>query len=102
MSKNHFIITALVTVNVCMLIANINLYKRQFYNKNYQTIYINETIEKININECTFEALESLGGIGTHKANKIFFNRPYDDIHEIRKVVGDKVFYNIKDKITVK
>lgn len=87
---------------------NIMFYKANFYNNNYQTnsqivnIDNKPNIDKININDCSCEALDSLDGIGEVKANKIIENRPYKDIYEIRKFIGETTFNNIKDYIMVK
>lgn len=86
---------------------NIMFYKANFYNNNYQTnsqivnIDNKPNIDKININDCSYEALDSLDGIGEVKANKIIENRPYKDIYEIRKFIGETTFNNIKDYITI-
>lgn len=82
-------------------------YKTNFYNNNYQTqtqiVNIDNTpkVDKININNCSHEALDSLKGIGEIKANKIINNRPYNDIYEIKEVVGETTFENIKNFITI-
>lgn len=87
---------------------NIMFYKANFYNNNYQTnaqivnIDNKPNTDKININDCSCEALDSLDGIGEFKANKIIENRPYKDIYEIRKFIGETTFNNIKDYIMVK
>lgn len=86
---------------------NIMFYKANFYNNNYQTnaqivnIDNKPNIDKININDCSYETLDSLDGIGEVKANKIIENRPYKDIYEIRKFIGETTFNNIKDYITI-
>lgn len=76
--------------------------------QNYMFYKVNQSVlnftleEKIDINSCSFEALTSLSGIGEKKALDIIEGRPYQDIYEIHRYVGDKVFYCIKDKITIK
>ncbi len=99
----------LIILVLLMILQNVMFYKSNFSNDNYvnQTVNVNTLdnktkSEKININECSFEALENLTGIGEAKATKIISNRPYLDIYEIRKVVGDRTFSVIKDKITTK
>lgn len=97
---NIFLVTLLV-------IQNAMFYKVNFsgnVNQNItQTVNVSqkEDIEKININNCSFEALDSLRGIGEVKANRIINSRPYKDIYELRKVIGDTTFNNIKKYITV-
>lgn len=55
----------------------------------------------IDINTTSGETLDSLPGIGPATAQKIITNRPYTDIQELvtKKVVSQKVFDQIKDKI---
>ncbi|MDP2638045.1 MAG: ComEA family DNA-binding protein [Candidatus Levybacteria bacterium] len=62
-----------------------------------------ETAELVNINMGTQAQLEALPGIGPVTAQKIIAGRPYSAVDELlsRKVVGNKVFEQIKDKITV-
>lgn len=57
----------------------------------------------INVNSATGAELDTLPGIGPVTAEKIINNRPYSSVDELlsRKVVTDKVFSQIKDKITV-
>lgn len=57
----------------------------------------------ININSATADQLDSLPGIGAATAEKIITNRPYDKVEDLvtKKVVGQKVFNEIKDKITL-
>jgi len=61
-----------------------------------------QTSDLININSASQGELESLPGIGPVTAQKIIDNRPYSSIEELRskKVVGSKVFEDIKDKIS--
>jgi competence protein ComEA len=55
----------------------------------------------ININLASETDLDSLPGIGPVTAAKIINNRPYSNINELlnKKVVSQKVFDEIKDKI---
>lgn len=80
-------------------------YRANFYNVNYQTqnVYIDNTpkLDKIDINTCSYEALDSLEGIGAVRANRIINNRPYKDIYQVKKLVGETTFNKIKDKIKV-
>lgn len=82
-------------------------YRANFYNNNYQTntqiVNIDNTpkFDKIDINTCSYEALDSLEGIGVVRATKIINNRPYKDIYQIRRLVGETTFNKIKDKIKV-
>jgi competence protein ComEA len=61
-------------------------------------------VEKININTCSKEALESLPGIGETLASRIIKNRPYIDIYELLKVdgLGEKTLEQIKESVVVK
>lgn len=63
----------------------------------------NRTSGSININSAGLEELDTLPGIGPVTAEKIINNRPYTSIEELlnKKVVGSKVFDQIKEKITV-
>lgn len=56
----------------------------------------------ININVASESELDTLSGIGPVTAGKIINNRPYSQIEELtsKKVVSQKVFDQIKDKIT--
>lgn len=56
----------------------------------------------INVNTATESELDSLYGIGAVTAAKIIDNRPYYDIQELvaKKVISQRVFSKIKDKIT--
>ncbi len=82
-------------------------YRTNFYNNNYhaqtQIVNIDNTpkVDKININNCSYEALNSLKGIGEIKAKKIISNRPYNDIYEIKEIVGKTTFENNKNLITI-
>ena len=55
----------------------------------------------VNINGASQSQLESLPGIGQVTAEKIIGNRPYVSIEELvqKKILGQKVFDQIKDKI---
>ena len=57
----------------------------------------------ININLANEKELDSLPGVGAVTAQKIIAGRPYKSIDELtqKKIVGQKVFENLKDKITV-
>lgn len=106
------LLIAIVVLNI-VLVFSMVLQNFMFYNKNYaganhnvtqtQTVVIDnqEKVEKININNCSLEALKELRGIGEKKAASIINARPYKDIYEIKKVVGDTTFENIKKHITV-
>ena len=58
---------------------------------------------RININSASQGELEGLPGIGPVTAGKIMAGRPYQNISELvgRKIVGTKVFEQIKDQISV-
>jgi competence protein ComEA len=57
----------------------------------------------ININSASESELDTLPGIGKTTADKIISNRPYGVIEELveKKIVGNKVFQDIKGKIGV-
>lgn len=57
----------------------------------------------ININSASSSELDTLPGIGPVTANKIIDNRPYTAVEDLltKKAVGQSVFENIKDKISV-
>ncbi len=56
----------------------------------------------ININEASSSELDKLPGVGAVTSQKIIDNRPYSSVDELlsKKVVGSKVFEQIKEKIT--
>ncbi len=55
----------------------------------------------ININSASSQELDGLPGIGEITADKIVSNRPYEKIEALveKKIVGQKVFDQIKEKI---
>ena len=57
----------------------------------------------VDINTGSQSQLEALPGIGPVTASKIIAGRPYNSVDELlsKKIVGSKVFNQIKDKITV-
>lgn len=57
----------------------------------------------ININTSSQSQLEALPGVGPVTAQKIISGRPYSSIDELlsKKIVGSKVFGQIKEKISV-
>lgn len=57
----------------------------------------------VNINSSSQSQLETLPGIGPVTAQKIIAGRPYSSVDELlnKKIVGSKVFGQIKDKITI-
>lgn len=59
--------------------------------------------QTININTASGNELEGLSGVGTVTAQKIISGRPYQDISELvkKKILGQKVFDQIKDKISI-
>ena len=61
-----------------------------------------EVSSLIDINSASESQLDALTGIGPVTAKKIIDNRPYQTIDELvaKKVVGSKVFGQIKDRIT--
>lgn len=57
----------------------------------------------ININSASEKELDTLSGIGPVTAQKIISGRPYASVEDLlgKKIVGSKVFSQIKDKISV-
>lgn len=57
----------------------------------------------ININTANESELDSLPGVGPATIEKIISGRPYSSIEELleKKIVGQKVFDNIKEKISI-
>jgi competence protein ComEA len=57
----------------------------------------------ININSASESDLDTLPGIGPVTAKKIISGRPYNSVDDLinKKIVGTKVFEQIKDKITI-
>ena len=62
-----------------------------------------QTSNLININTAGPSQLDKLPGIGPVTAGKIIDGRPYADINDLvsKKIVGKKVFEQIKEKISV-
>lgn len=60
-------------------------------------------LTQINVNSASEQDLDSLPGIGPVTAQKIMNGRPYSSINDLldKKIVGSKVFDQIKEKITV-
>lgn len=58
---------------------------------------------RININSASQAELEALPGIGPVTAGKIVAGRPYQNISELveRKIVGQKVYDQIKDQVSI-
>lgn len=57
----------------------------------------------IDINSASEKELDTLSGIGPVTAQKIISGRPYASVEDLlsKKIVGSKVFSQIKDKISV-
>ena len=72
-------------------------------NINWEGGNLENSINKININQATAEELETLPGIGKITAQKIIKNRPYQTIDELltKKVIGKSTFEKIKDLISL-
>jgi len=78
--------------------------KSQETNPNDQTTSNNQiTSSKININKASQAKLEELPGIGPVTAKKIIDGRPYGRSEELqeRKIVGQKVWEQIKESVSV-
>lgn len=116
MKNNYNTIVKICIASFCLnliMLFMIALQDFMFYKKNFsggenninQIVNINQTKEqqkeKININDCSFEALKSLPGIGNKKALEIIEARPFHDKYELKSIVGEKVFYNVKDKLDI-
>ena len=58
---------------------------------------------RININSASQGELEALPGIGPVTAGKIIAGRPYQNVSELveKKVVGEKLYDQIKDMVSV-
>ena len=59
--------------------------------------------DRVNINSASSGELEGLPGIGPVTAGKIIAGRPYQNVSELieKKIVGQKVYDQIKDLISV-
>lgn len=89
-----------VAIFICQLLIVILffIFNAMFYRVNIDN---SPKYEKIDLNTCSYEALDNLEGIGEVKANKIIKGRPYDDIYQVKKIIGDKTFNKIKNNIKV-
>lgn len=63
---------------------------------------VSTTTDGININSASLKELDSLPGVGQVTANKIIDGRPYQSPEDLlsRKIISQKVYGEIKDKIT--
>lgn len=68
-----------------------------------QPTTLNAQNNRTNINSASQAELEGLPRIGSETAGKIVAGRPYQNISELveRKIVGQKVFEQIKDQISI-
>lgn len=91
----NLVVKLILIVTVIQIVSSISTltFTYMFYQAN-KTVFT-----KIDINNCSFEALDSLGGIGDVKANRIIENRPYKDIYELKTVIGETTFNAIKNQI---
>lgn len=64
-------------------------------------VYADKKADKININNCSQEALEALPDIGKVLAKRIVEGRPYKDVYELDRLkdVGRDTIEAIKDKV---
>lgn len=65
--------------------------------------FLGSAVGQININSALEQELDSLPGIGAVTSQKIISGRPYNSIEDLlsKKIVGSKVFDQIKEKIAV-
>lgn len=65
------------------------------------TTVLGDTTSQIDINSASADTLDSLPGVGLATAQKIIAGRPYSNVEELlaKKVVSQKVFNEIKDKV---
>jgi competence protein ComEA len=94
-------------LNLAKLLSDASkLYIPQQYESTFVTSEVSQTILSnnlsININSASAEQLDTLSGVGEVTARKIIQGRPYSSINDLvsKKIVGAKVFDQIKDKIT--
>lgn len=74
-----------------------------FTNDESEEVVDNTTSSLISINTASTTELDTLPGVGPVTAGKIIDNRPYQTLEELvtKKAVGQSVFNNIKDQITL-
>lgn len=96
-------ISVILSVNITTLIlTTCNKPNGSVTQTQTQTVTVStEEPDKININNCSKEALEHLSNIGDILADRIINNRPYIDIYELKNVSGidDKIFNSIKEYV---
>jgi competence protein ComEA len=70
---------------------------------NVQVLQDKKITYRISINGAGVSELDTLPGIGPVTAQKIIANRPYQSLEELltKKVVGQKVFDQIKEQISL-
>lgn len=113
-SVNKLLIGVIIsqTILIFLIILFIGMFYRVNFNNvnnnnnsqtNNQVVHIDNRpkFDKIDINNCSYEALDNLEGIGEVRANKIIAGRPHKDIFQIKKIVGEKTFDKIKNNIKV-
>lgn len=93
----NIVVKLIIMVTIIQIVSSISTltFTYMFYQANKSVFY------KIDINSCSFEALDSLGGIGEKKASRIIENRPYKDIYELKTIIGEQTFNAIKNQIKV-
>jgi competence protein ComEA len=97
-------LAAKLTDGAKIYIPNVGEEATQITNPNAQVPNsIGSTADLININNASSDSLDSLPGVGPATITKIVNGRPYQNINELldKKIVSQKVFDEVKDKITV-
>jgi competence protein ComEA len=96
-------LAAKLTDGAKIYIPNVGEEATQITNPNAQVPNsIGSTANLININNASSDLLDSLPGVGPATITKIVNGRPYQSINELldKKIVSQKVFDEVKDKIT--
>lgn len=83
----------LITILICSLFSLANIFyinSRAVPSVNQsQVVNVGNNLQnKININNCSLEALQRIPNVGRIKAKAIIANRPYKDVYEVEKIKG--------------